>query len=44
MVLGVRTEVPVPGRGAVELAETVVVTASGAEPRAGTPLRLVELY
>lgn len=44
MVLGVRTEVQVPGRGAVELAETVALTAEGAEPRAGTPLRLVELY
>ncbi|MGW2330335.1 M24 family metallopeptidase [Streptomyces sp. NPDC001700] len=44
MVLGVRTKVAVPGGGAVELAETVVVTASGAEPQARTPLRLVELY
>ncbi|MFJ1750672.1 M24 family metallopeptidase [Streptomyces sp. NPDC088116] len=44
MVLGVRTEVVAPGRGSVELAETVVVTASGADPQAGTPLRLVELY
>ncbi|WNF01086.1 M24 family metallopeptidase [Streptomyces luomodiensis] len=44
MVLGVRTGVQVPGRGAVELAETVALTAEGAEPQAGTPLRLVELY
>ncbi|WP_063726588.1 M24 family metallopeptidase [Streptomyces sp. RTd22] len=44
MVLGVRTQVAVPGGGAVELAETVVVTASGASPQALTPLRLVELY
>ncbi|MBI0384518.1 M24 family metallopeptidase, partial [Streptomyces albiflaviniger] len=44
MVLGVRTEVAVPGRGAVELAETVVLTDSGAEPQARTPLRLVELH
>jgi Xaa-Pro aminopeptidase len=44
MVLGVRTQVAAPGGGAVELAETVVVTASGADPQAGTPLRLVELY
>jgi Metallopeptidase family M24 len=44
MVLGVRTGVAVPSSGAVELAETVVVTASGAEPQARTPLRLVELY
>ncbi|MFE7974533.1 M24 family metallopeptidase [Streptomyces shenzhenensis] len=44
MVLGVRTEVLAPGRGAVELAETVTVTAEGAEPQASTPLRLVELY
>ncbi|CDR02092.1 M24 family metallopeptidase [Streptomyces iranensis] len=44
MVLGVRTEVTVPGRGAVELAETVVLTDSGAEPQARTPLRLVELH
>ncbi|MEU4052158.1 M24 family metallopeptidase [Streptomyces olivaceus] len=44
MMLGVRTEVLAPGRGAVELAETVELTAGGAEPRAGTPLRLVELY
>ncbi|WP_210589050.1 M24 family metallopeptidase [Streptomyces sp. GESEQ-35] len=44
MVLGVRTEVVAPGRGSIELAETVVVTASGADPQARTPLRLVELY
>ncbi|MBP8534599.1 M24 family metallopeptidase [Streptomyces sp. MK37H] len=44
MVLGIRTEVTVPGRGAVELAETVVLTDSGAEPQARTPLRLVELH
>ncbi|MEV2213899.1 M24 family metallopeptidase [Streptomyces sp. NPDC050997] len=44
MVLGVRTEVVSPGRRSVELAETVVVTASGADPQARTPLRLVELY
>ncbi|MCQ8187644.1 M24 family metallopeptidase [Streptomyces rugosispiralis] len=44
MVLGIRTEVAVPGRGAVELAETVVLTDSGAEPQARTPLRLVELH
>ncbi|MFJ6738051.1 M24 family metallopeptidase [Streptomyces sp. NPDC091279] len=44
MVLGVRTEVAAPGRGTVELAETLVVTPSGTEPQARTPLRLVELY
>ncbi|MEU0841488.1 M24 family metallopeptidase [Streptomyces sp. NPDC005962] len=44
MVLGVRTRVTAPGGGAVELAETAVVTASGAEPQARTPLRLVELH
>nr|WP_184778766.1 hypothetical protein [Amycolatopsis jiangsuensis] len=43
-VLGVHLAVEVPDGGAVELAETVLVTASGAEPLAKTPLRLVELY
>ncbi|KAA9155996.1 M24 family metallopeptidase [Amycolatopsis acidicola] len=43
-VVGVRTTVPVPGGGAVEFAETVAITAGGAEPLAKTPLRLVELY
>ncbi|MEK8169771.1 hypothetical protein NKH77_08055 [Streptomyces sp. M19] len=37
MVLGVRTEVVVPGRGAVELAETVLLTSSGAAPRRTRP-------
>ncbi|GAA3707929.1 M24 family metallopeptidase [Streptomyces tremellae] len=44
MVLGVRTAAQVPEGGAVELAETVVVTGSGARAQARTPLRLVELH
>ncbi|MCA1228845.1 M24 family metallopeptidase [Saccharopolyspora sp. 6M] len=38
-VVGIRTRV-----GAIEFAETVLMTAAGAEPLAKTPLRLVELY
>lgn len=44
MVLGVRSEVAVPGGGAVELAGTVVVSDTGPELLTKTPLRLVELY
>lgn len=44
MALGVRTATAAPGGGAVELAATVAVTGSGAEPLTRTPLRLVELY
>jgi Xaa-Pro aminopeptidase len=44
MVLGIRTGIATPGGGAIELAETVVLTGSGADLLARTPLRLVELY
>ncbi len=44
MVLGIRTGIAVPGRGAVEFGETVALTGSGADLLTGTPLRLVELY
>ncbi|MFF0148634.1 metallopeptidase family M24 [Amycolatopsis sulphurea] len=43
-VLGVRATVAAPEGGAVELAETVLITGSGPQRLAKTPLRLVELY
>jgi peptidase M24-like protein len=43
-VLGVQVSVPGPDGGAVELAETVLVTEAGPRRLAKTPLRLVELY